>query len=166
MAVHPSPSHPLVATAQNAAEAPLDFPTVHVWNYDTLELVITIGPMGSGEGGSEEEGAFSGSICCLAFSWPDAEGNSALAVVDGQESRILSVWEGFDASPMPFERKLCDAVASEGEVLSAHFLPESANQLVLTGKGPETGEVGLWSFQRDDGEEEGGGLEKKQARRV
>ena len=164
MAVHPSPSHPLVATAQNAAEAPLDFPTVHVWNYDTLELVITIGPMGSGEGGSEEEGAFSGSICCLAFSWPDAEGNSALAVVDGQESRILSIWEGFDASPTPFERKLCDAVASEGEVLSAHFLPESANQLVLTGKGPETGEVGLWSFQRDDGEEEGGGLEKKQAR--
>ena len=161
MAVHPSPSHPLVATAQNAAEAPLDFPTVHVWNYDTLELVITIGPMGSGEGG-----AFSGSICCLAFSWPDAEGNSALAVVDGQESRILSIWEGFDASPTPFERKLCDAVASEGEVLSAHFLPESANQLVLTGKGPETGEVGLWSFQRDDGEEEGGGLEKKQARRI
>ena len=161
MAVHPSPSHPLVATAQNAAEAPLDFPTVHVWNYDTLELVITIGPMGSGE-----EGAFSGSICCLAFSWPDAEGNSALAVVDGQESRILSIWEGFDASPTPFERKLCDAVASEGEVLSAHFLPESANQLVLTGKGPETGEVGLWSFQRDDGEEEGGGLEKKQARRI
>ena len=113
-----------------------------------------------------EEGAFSGSICCLAFSWPDAEGNSALAVVDGQESRILSIWEGFDASPTPFERKLCDAVASEGEVLSAHFLPESANQLVLTGKGPETGEVGLWSFQRDDGEEEGGGLEKKQARRI
>ena len=159
MAVHPSPSHPLVATAQNAAEAPLDFPTVHVWNYDTLELVITIGPMG-------EEVAFSGSICCLAFSWPDAEGNSALAVVDGQENRILSIWEGFDASPMPFERKLCDAVASEGEVLSTHFLPESGNQLVLTGKGPETGEVGLWSFQRDDGEEEGGGLEKKQARRI
>ena len=165
MAVHPSPSQPLVATAQNAAEAPLDFPTVHVWNYDTLELVITIGPMGVGEGGSEE-GAFSGSICCLAFSSPDAEGNSVLAVVDGEENRILSIWEGFDASPTPFERKLCDAVASEGEVLSAHFLPESANQLVLTGKGPETGEVGLWSFQRDHGEEEGGGLEKKQARRV
>ena len=166
MAVHPSPSQPLIATAQNAAEAPLDFPTVHVWNYDTLELVITIGrTTGNGEGGSEE-GAFAGSICCLAFSWPDAEGNSALAVVDGQENRILSIWEGFDASPMPFENKLHDAVASEGEVLSAHFLPESANQLVLTGKGPETGEVGLWSFQRDDGEEEGGGLEKKQARRV
>lgn len=157
IAVHPSPSQPLIATAQKAAEAPVDFPTVLVWNYDTLELIITMGQVG----GEENEGAFSGNICCLAFSWPDADGNSVLAVVDGEENPILSIWEGFDARPMPFENKLHDAVASEAEVLSAHFLPESANQLVLTGKG----QVSLWSFQKEAGEE-GGGLEKKQARRV
>ena len=149
----------MIATAQKAAEAPIDFPTVLVWNYDTLELLITMGQIGGGE--ENDGGAFSGNICCLAFSWPDTDGNSVLAVVDGEENAVLSIWEGFDARPTPLENKLHDAVASEDEVLSAHFLPESANQLVLTGKG----QVSLWSFQKG-GEEEGGGLEKKQARRV
>ena len=153
----------MIATAQKAAEAPVDYPTVLVWNYDTLELLVTIGRTE----GEEDEVAFSGDICCLAFSWPDADGNSVLAVVDGEENRILSIWDsrGFEStsSLIPNFFKLHDAVASEEEVLSAHFLPESANQLVLTGKG----QVSLWSFQKDGGDgEEGGGLEKKQARRV
>ena len=150
----------MIATAQKAAEAPVDYPTVLVWNYDTLELLVTIGQTD----GEEDEVAFSGDIRCLAFSWPDADGNSVLAVVDGEENRILSIWAGFESTSTPSTPnlfKLHDAVASEEEVLSAHFLPESANQLVLTGKG----QVSLWSFQKG-GEEEGGGLEKKQARRV
>ena len=81
-----------------------------------------------------------------------------LGVVEGKENPILSIWEGFEGGSCT---KLHDAVASSEEVLSAHFLPDSSNQLVLTGKG----QVSLWSFQKDGGEE-GGGLEKKLGRKV
>ena len=140
LAVHPS--DPLAATGQKPDVE--GHPYVMVWNYDTLELFQVIGA---------HDDTFSNSISAVSFSSPDSDGESVLAVVDGDERPVLSLWKGPDEDGAP--RMLNSAVATSDAVMSAHFLPESANTLVLTGKG----QVSLWSFDKEDEEAE---LDKKQ----
>jgi microtubule-associated protein-like 1/2 len=139
IAVHPT--KPLVATGQKPGINGNAY--VMCWDYDTLDLIHTIG---------NEDESFSNSISCVSFSWPDEDGDSVLAVVDADERPVLSIWSMVEKSP---PKQLHNAIASNDDILSVHFLPESTNELVATGKG----QVSLWTFSKQDNE---AGLDKKQ----
>ncbi|TRY69436.1 hypothetical protein TCAL_03039 [Tigriopus californicus] len=102
---------------------------VHIWNYDTLHLLNSLGE-------------FTDNAACITLSKVTEKGLTILAVVKNGNKSKLSLWTINGTGDEPVS-KIVLVVAGADHVHSLEFHPMDHNTMILTGKGFVT----LWTLK-------------------